>query len=134
MPKPLDCELCKEIESVFHLFFECIVAKKMWELVSQVFDVDTVDFKSLASKWLCNTRYMHLNIVTSVVLWSIWNNRNNIVFNRCTWINMKQVWRLALSYLKLWMIPLKDQAGGKAEQFASLLLAKLRAPLAIEPG
>ena len=73
MPKPLECEMCKEIESVYHLFFECIVAKNMWELVAQIFDVEIVDYKSIASKWLCNTRYLQLNVVTDSVLLSIWN-------------------------------------------------------------
>jgi hypothetical protein len=29
-------------------------------------------------------------------MWSLWNNRNNIVFNHRTWLNLKQVWYLAL--------------------------------------
>ena len=77
---------------------------------------------------------MHLNIVTSAVLWAIWNTRNNIVFNRWTWINLKQVWRLTLSYLKLWMVPLQEMAGGKLVAFMELLLEKLKTPLALDPG
>jgi hypothetical protein len=28
--KPLECSLCNEIESVTHLFFDCIVSKLLW--------------------------------------------------------------------------------------------------------
>ena len=82
IPKPLECDLCKEIETVTHLFFECIVARNVWDIVEEVFGVNIIHFESLATKWLCDTRYMHVNIVYAAVLWSIWNNRNGIVFNR----------------------------------------------------
>jgi hypothetical protein len=82
IPKPLECSLCKEIEFVEHLFFACIISTLLWTDVFEVFDVMITDFLSLASKWLCNTRCMQLNTVSSVSLWSIfWNNRNSIVFN-----------------------------------------------------
>lgn len=29
IPKPLECELCKEIETIKHLLFECIVARQL---------------------------------------------------------------------------------------------------------
>ena len=81
--------LRKEIESVTHLFFECTVARNVWNIVEEVFGINISNFESLATKWLCNTRYMHINIVSAAVLWSIWNNRNGIVFNRWSWINIK---------------------------------------------
>ena len=39
----IKCEMCREIEFVYHLFFECVVATEMWKLVSQIFKVDIVD-------------------------------------------------------------------------------------------
>ena len=106
----------------------------MRDPVDQVFNIKVVHFMSVASKWLCHTRYVHFYIVSSVVIRTIWNNRNNLVFYHCTWINLKQVWRMALGYLKLWLIPLKEGAEGKLLQFMEVLLAKLKAPLALEPG
>lgn len=94
--KPLECELCKGFEYVNHLFFECIVSKHAWEVVSEVFDIEDSDFESLASKWLCNKTFLYFNVVSSAVPWGTWDNRNNLVFNRVTWINLKQVWRLVL--------------------------------------
>jgi hypothetical protein len=108
MPKPLECSLCKEIESVKHLFFECLVSELLWDLVFDVFGIRVTDFLSIASRWLCNTRHLQFNFVSSAILWSIWNNRNSIVFNRKTWLNMKQVWQLALSYLRSWKTPFKN--------------------------
>ena len=92
------------------------------------------DFYSLASKWLCNRRYMQLNVVSSVVLWTVWNNRNNIVFNRKSFINLKQVWSLALTYLRNWKVPYKDSDWEIVDSFAALLRRRLQSPLELEPG
>ena len=119
------CDLCKVIESVSHLFIECVVARNIWDIVDKVFGVLINVFESLATKWLGNTRYMHLNIVFSAILWSIWNNKNGIVFNRWSWINIKKVWCLAHSYLKLLIIPLNELEKGKVLQFMEVLLARI---------
>ena len=129
MAKPMECELCKEFESVHHLFFECLVSRHLWENVSEVFNIHITDFRSLASKWLCNKKFLHFNVVTSAVLWSIWNNRNSLVFNKCTWINMKQVWRLVLFHLRNWKVPFKDLEGGLVDKFMDLMLLQLKKPL-----
>jgi hypothetical protein len=60
--------------------------------VEEVFGILINDFFSLASIWLCNKRFLQLNVVSSAVQWGIWNNRNSIIFNRKFWLNMKQVW------------------------------------------
>ena len=36
-----------------------------------------INFEVLASKWLCNTRFFHLNIASAAVLGSVWLNRKN---------------------------------------------------------
>jgi hypothetical protein len=133
MPKPLDCSLCKEMENVKHLFFECLVSELLWDMVFDVFGIRVTDFLSIASRWLCNTRHLQFNFVSSAIIWSIWNNRNSIVFNRKTWLYMKQVWHLALSYLRSWKIPFKTQVWTKVDQFAELLTQKLRQPLELKP-
>jgi hypothetical protein len=114
MPKPLECEMCKEIETVKHIMFECIVTRLLWDEVFKNFDIVVTDFESIATKWLCNKKFLHFNLVSSAVLWMLWINRNNLVFNKTTWLNSKQVWRLALSFLKEWKVSFKDLEGGKA--------------------
>ena len=78
------------------------MARVVWDEVNKFFGCSIVDYVSLASKWLCNKRHMHLNVVSSAVLWGIWNNRNNLVFNRKIWMNMKHVWSMILAYLRSW--------------------------------
>jgi hypothetical protein len=76
---------------------DCIVSKLLWEDIYMVFNIMVADFLSIASKWPCNTRFLQFNFVIFAVLQSIWNN---ILLNRKQWLNMKQVWQLALLYLR----------------------------------
>jgi hypothetical protein len=81
MPKCLECSLCKEIETVKHIFFECLISELLWDMVFEVFGIRVTDFLSIASRWLYNTRHLQFNFVSSAIIWSIWNN-------------MKQVWHV----------------------------------------
>jgi hypothetical protein len=64
----LKCTLCENIESIKHLFFECIIAELLCVEVFEAFNVMITDIQSITSKWLSNRRYLQLNIVTSAVL------------------------------------------------------------------
>jgi hypothetical protein len=58
IPKPLESCLCKEIETVKHLFFECLILELLWDMVFEVFGIRVTDFLSIASRWLCNSRHL----------------------------------------------------------------------------
>jgi hypothetical protein len=66
------CLLCKEEESVQHLFFDCVVAKQCWLVISKILDIrvegSLVDIGKL---WLSSKKYNVVNIVTSAVFWVI---------------------------------------------------------------
>jgi hypothetical protein len=100
MVKPIECEMCKELETVKHIMFECVIARLLWAIVEKVFDCSINNFESIASKWLCDKKFLHFNLVTSAAIWGLWINRNNLIFNKTSWINIKQVWRLVLSFVK----------------------------------
>jgi hypothetical protein len=89
----------------------------LWDDVFKIFNILVIDFESIASKWLCNKKFMNFNLILSAVLWTLWINRNNLVFNKTTWLNIKQVWRVGLSFLKDWNVRFKDLKGGKTGSF-----------------
>jgi hypothetical protein len=62
------CLFGVENESVDHLFFECVVAKRAWAMVSCVigFEVES-DYLSIAKLWLCNKKFGVINVLTSEV-------------------------------------------------------------------
>jgi hypothetical protein len=47
IPKPMKCEMCSEFETIQHLMFECIVARALWDLVDEVFDMHVLNFESI---------------------------------------------------------------------------------------
>jgi hypothetical protein len=103
-------------------------------MVFDVFGIRVTDFLSIASRWLCNTIHLQFNFVSSAILWSIWNNRNSIVFNRKTWLNMKHVWHLALSYLRRWKTLFKTQVWTKSGSIYRTVDSKAQAAAGTDAG
>jgi len=65
------CLFCNEKERVNHLFFECVVAKQMWTVLSSIFYVQLSDYiDSVGKFWLSNKRNGILNMCTSAI-WSL---------------------------------------------------------------
>jgi hypothetical protein len=108
-----------------------MISNLLWQEVQEIFSTRINDFLSLASKWLCSRRYLQFNFISSAIIWSIWNNRNSIVFNRNPWLNMKQVWQRLLRYLRDWKLPFKDQTWELVDRFTKLLITRLQTPLAL---
>jgi hypothetical protein len=121
------------MESVKHLFFDRLVSKLFWVDVQEIFGVKVNDYLSLASKWLCNKRFEVFNVVSYVVIWSIWNNRNPLVFNRKTWLSIKHVWRLILSYLMTSQMPFKNLEWEHVKSYNISLVKKLRSLPSLMP-
>ena len=90
--KPLDCVYCVCNESIQHLFFDCVVAKCTWDVVNSAFNCNIgSNFESVGRFWLSNNNNAALNIVTSDVMWTIWKNRNAMIFNNACWTSIIQV-------------------------------------------
>ena len=79
-------------------------------------------------------KHKQFNVVSSAVLWGLWNFRNSIVFNRRSWISIKQVLGLVYRYLRDWTKLFQDLQGGKMQEFQELIWERLRKPLMLEPG
>jgi hypothetical protein len=47
------------------IFFGCVVASRIWELVSEVVGISIGnDYESVARLWLCNKRFGIINIIS----------------------------------------------------------------------
>jgi predicted GNAT superfamily acetyltransferase len=75
------CLFCDEQETVQHLYYECVVAKRVWECISGVFGFAIgSDFESMTKCWLCNKKYGNFNIFAAAVCWALWKLRNCVCF------------------------------------------------------
>jgi hypothetical protein len=67
------CLFYSEAESVDHAFFECCVAKVLWEMVSEVTGLPVIsDFQNVATWWLKRKNFSSLNVLSIAVVWTIW--------------------------------------------------------------
>jgi hypothetical protein len=95
------CLFCSDRETANHLFFECILAKRAWMLISRVIGRQIGESsESIAKLWLCNKKFDITNMVTSEVCCSLWELRNSICFQGITWMSMRMLWQRVLPMLK----------------------------------
>jgi hypothetical protein len=64
------CLFCAEKEIVCHLLFECVVARRAWEMILVGVRLGQ-DYESIAKLWLCNTKFGVINIISSAMCWSL---------------------------------------------------------------
>ena len=63
------CPFCSERETSHHLFFECVVAKQVWAIISELLGLEIgSDFESVGSRWLSNKRFLVHNMFSSATL------------------------------------------------------------------
>jgi hypothetical protein len=75
------CLLYAEKESINHLFFNCCIAKLIWESISELLNFGLGQYFELVARfWLANKRYEVTNTDSSAVLWSIGKFRNELCF------------------------------------------------------
>lgn len=116
------CVFCNELESVTHLFFECCVAKRTWFLIAEICDINgDWNYEYVATMWIANKKYLCKNIITSAVLWCLWNLRNRICFQGLIWTGEKMVILWIARILRKWKPMLSQDLGSSVE----LMIQKL---------
>jgi hypothetical protein len=99
------CLFCSDKETIDHMFFDCIVAKRAWTVISRIIGMQVGEsYESIAKLWLCNKIFGITNMVTSTVCWSIWKLRNAICFQDTPWVSMQMLWHRVLPMLRCWKI------------------------------
>jgi hypothetical protein len=92
---------CSENETIVHLFFDCIVTRQAWSLISEVFCIQIgVDYESMANNWLCNKKFGTVNVFSSALCWGLWKLRNLLCFRGVAWLGMKMVWQMVIQMLR----------------------------------
>jgi hypothetical protein len=68
------------------------------------------DFESVASSWIANKKFIVCNIVSSVVIWVLWELRNALCFQGVPWSEMKRVFAMVEMMLSSWSPMFKTEA------------------------
>ena len=100
------CSFCNAEETVEHLFISCPFAKLIWRVVFCTYNITPpVSVSNMFGNWLNGVdkkTKARIRIGVSAICWSIWNCRNNLVFNRKTNFHVLQVIHTAVHWIQLW--------------------------------
>jgi hypothetical protein len=97
LKKSVQCNFYNGEETVKHLFFDCVVARAVWDMIRGMISCDVgSDYLSVASKWINKNKCYEVNIFPSAVLRGIWLTRNKMVFDKQVWIDVKGILRKIL--------------------------------------
>ena len=100
------CCFCEQNETVQHLFFECHVARTIWRIIHMSFGLaPPKNITNLFGNWLKGIPKVviqNIRVGVSAVLWTIWNIRNDLVFNKHKYIYFLQVIPLVTHWIHMW--------------------------------
>jgi hypothetical protein len=77
---------CNEPETVIIYFFNAL-ATATWAEVKKLLMLDglTITYITVADLWNSNKKNAVANVVSALVLWTLWLIRNDMCFNRSIW-------------------------------------------------
>jgi hypothetical protein len=108
------CLFYNENETSQHLFFDCVVVRKMWSMIPQAMGLEIgTSFESISAKWLSSKKFSAVNIISFAALWGIRKLRNEFCFQHIEWRSMEvlmmRVIRLAQNWLILCSVNKKEE-------------------------
>jgi hypothetical protein len=75
------CLFYSEKETAKHLCFDYVVAKQCWFVISEIVGLHVGEsIVEIGKFWLSDKNFSMINIITSAVLWSIWNLSDDLCF------------------------------------------------------
>ena len=128
------CLFCNEHETSQHLFFECVVAGTIWDLISQALGTDLRSFTAVASKWLSNKKFAAINIVSSAVLWSLRKLRNDICFQNTAWRDLRLLLWKVVKLMQNWQILCPPLLLEDLQSYITIIREMARSPARLMNG
>jgi hypothetical protein len=125
------CLFCDELESCQHLFFDCVVAKEMWNRISVLVGRELgSSFETIGSCWLSNKKFVAINILSSAALWAVWKLRNDLCFQNLSGQNLGQLLMKFSVLVQNWLIlcPPPPERKEELEGYAKELICLAKKP------
>ena len=125
------CVFCDTDESVEHLFISCPFARDIWCLVHFTFSIyQPTSIANMFGSWLNGIdrkTKARIRIGVAAFLWSIWNCRNDVVFNKQKNVHFLQVVNKAVYSIQMWSFLLPADQRGLMDTGCARLMAVVRA-------
>jgi hypothetical protein len=82
------CYFCNNLETIQHLFFDCVLSKFLWRVIQVTFGLTkSRNIKHVHGGWVQNMNEKNKRLLfvrVGTMFWSIWLNQNDIIFNKKT--------------------------------------------------
>jgi hypothetical protein len=127
----LTCVFYNKVETCQHLYFDCVVASKIWkELVAALgINLEISNMHDITYLWNDKRKNKKCNMIFAAVLRTIWITRNDHVFNHAQWIGMHGMWRRLVCNCAQWRILLKEEE----REGLTILLSKVESLARLPP-
>ena len=84
---PIICCLCNCVETIDHIFFECHLAVMIWEMLKEIFHLDSYprSWEDFCSTWLRGKGLFPIRLIIfmfSGFAWALWTSRNKMAINK----------------------------------------------------
>jgi hypothetical protein len=104
----------------------------VWRYVCLFLELDIgKDYLSVASRWLSKEKCYSVNIVSTVAMGAIWLTRNDFIFHKQEWSDVKTVVRRMLMLTLEWNIMVKQERELEMENWSAFLEQVIHEPLRI---
>jgi hypothetical protein len=101
----------------------------MWIRISEIVGRDVgVSFESIGLCWLCDKKFLTINMITSAALWALWKLRNEMCFQNRAWRNMGHLPMRVVSLIQNWIILCPEGRKEELKAFAVQLMLSARKP------
>ena len=102
----MTCVFCNEPENIHHLFFDCMVARQVWGVISNCAKMPTPEsFSSFISFWKKKKCYDSIILVSAATLWLL---RNEFVFQGRRWRSIRCVLDMVGKHIRQWKVLCAD--------------------------
>ena len=100
------CCFCGSQETIEHLFISCPFARLLWRIVNFAYDLPPpTNITNMFGNWLNGvdkSSKARIRIGVSTLCWSIWQCRNDVIFNKSNNFNILQVINMVAHWVQLW--------------------------------
>lgn len=122
-----DCCLCDCVESIDHLLFNCHLAKLVWGLIQNVFNLDSCpsSLEELSVTWLQGNGPLPNKLIMfffADFAWALWNTRNKMTIEKSFVKAPTDVLYIAISFLQRWCVLLKEKDRERVSQALEAML------------
>jgi hypothetical protein len=108
------CYFCNNLETIQHLFFDCVLSKFLWRVIQLTFGLTkSRNIKHVHGGWVQNMNEKNKRLLfvrVGTMFWSIWLNQNDIIFNKKQILSYLQVMFRATYWIRIWASFQKEDA------------------------